>query len=502
MHEVVQTRLPNKVVHKHLSETGVQRDYEISTSPLFNDAGEVIGIIESSHDVTEHLDLLDNLRESELNLAHLAQHDALTGLPNRRLFADRLNQAILAAHRSREKLAILFIDLDHFKEVNDSFNHACGDVVLKEVANRFRALFREDDTIARMGGDEFTVILRDIKDDANAALMSQKLLGTLKEPFEVHENLLFLGASIGISVYPDHGDTVDELVRNADTAMYRAKEQGRNNFEYYSEELTVRALERVSMASNLHRAMQKNEFLLYYQPQFDLVSGKICGVEALIRWENAELGLVTPYQFIPLAEETGIIDEMGAWTIREACQQMKSWQDSGLLESDATMSVNLSGKQFDHNQLAGEIEQTLLDSGLAPACLELEITETIIMQSIEITGQTLARLRELGVKIAIDDFGTGYSSLNYLKRLPITRLKIDQTFVSDIPQDMNDVAISKAIIALAIALSLDVLAEGVETEEQRQFLIDHGCRSGQGFLFAEAMSSGDFETFVRDGDKT
>ncbi len=501
MKEVLQTRLPSRVVHKHLSETGVERDYEISTSPLFNEAGEVIGIIETSHDITEHLNLLAELKAREVSYAHLAQHDALTGLPNRLLFSDRLSQAIHAAHRNRQKLAILFIDLDRFKEVNDSFDHACGDQVLKVVAKRFQALFREDDSIARMGGDEFTVILTQIKDGTNVSLMCKKLLAVFKKPFEIQGHLLFLGASIGISLYPDDGATADELVRNADTAMYRAKDQGRNTFQYYSEELTSRALERVSLASSLHHAMKQNEFLLYYQPQFDLLTEKICGIEALIRWQNPELGLVAPDKFIPLAEDTGIIGELGAWVTREACQQMKSWQDSGLLESDLTMSVNLSGKQFEHGQLAEEIEQTLRHTGLAPACLELEITETIMMRSSEISSQTLSQLRELGVKVAIDDFGTGYSSLSYLKRLPITRLKIDQSFVAGVPHDMNDAAISKAIIALANNMALDVLAEGVETEEQRQFLIEQGCRSCQGYLFARPMPSDDFESFVQHRDK-
>ncbi|MES9833133.1 MAG: EAL domain-containing protein [Candidatus Thiodiazotropha sp. DIVDIV] len=498
---VSQSHLPTKVIHNHLSEMGTQRKFEISVSPLFDDAGEIMGVIETSRDITEHIELLEELKERELSYAHLAQHDSLTGLPNRLLFADRLSQAIHVAHRNKTKLAILFIDLDRFKEVNDSFDHACGDEVLKEVAKRFQALFREDDTIARMGGDEFTVILTHIKDESNGALVAKKLLNTFQKTFAVHGHELFLGASIGISLYPDHGDTVDELVRNADTAMYRAKEEGRNTFQYYSEELTAKAFERVFLASSLHNALKKGELLIYYQPQFELVSKKICGVEALVRWQNPELGLVAPNKFIPLAEDSGIIAKMGSWILREACQQMKTWQSSGLLESDMTISVNLSGKQFDHVDLVVDVEQTLSDTALSPTCLELEITESIMMRSTEATSQILTSLRELGVKVAIDDFGTGYSSLSYLKQLPITRLKIDKTFVSDIPEDLNDVAISKAIISMGKNLSLDVLAEGVETKQQHQFLIQQGCRVGQGYLFARPMPSDSFESFVQDRNK-
>ncbi|MET0076271.1 MAG: EAL domain-containing protein, partial [Candidatus Thiodiazotropha lotti] len=493
---VLQTRLPTKVVHNHVSEFGTQRKYEVSVSPLFDDDGEIMGVIESSHDITDHLELLDELKERQLSYAHLAQHDALTGLPNRLLFADRLSQAIHVAHRNESMLAVLFIDLDRFKEVNDSFNHATGDAVLKEVAERFQSLFREDDTIARMGGDEFTVILTHIKKDSNAALVAKKLLNLFKKPFTIQNHKLYLTASIGISLYPDHGDSVDELVRNADTAMYRAKEEGRNTFQYYTLELTARAFERVFLASSLHNAISQNELILHYQPQIELITKEICGVEALVRWQNRDLGLLTPDKFIPLAEESEVIDEMGAWIMKEACQQMKAWQDSGILRSDMTISVNLSGKQFDHNNLLEEIEQTLTATGLSPDCLELEITETTMMRSTSVTSETLRKLRKLGVKVAVDDFGTGYSSLNYLKQLPITRLKIDKTFISDIPDDLNDVAISKAIIAMANNLLLDVLAEGIETGEQHQFLIQQGCRVGQGYLFARPMPSDQFESFI------
>ncbi|MES9943370.1 MAG: EAL domain-containing protein [Candidatus Thiodiazotropha sp.] len=494
---VLKTHIPNRVVHTNVSETGVKRKYEVIASPLIDDDGQIVGIIETSHDVTEHLQLLDELKERELSYAHLAQHDSLTGLPNRLLFADRLSQAIHISHRHKTKFAVLFIDLDRFKEVNDSFDHACGDEVLKEVATRFLALFREEDTIARMGGDEFTVILTQLKHESNAAIVARKLLHTLKDPFEVQGQQLFLGASIGISIYPDHGETVDELVRNADSAMYQAKDAGRNTFNYYSEELTAKAVERVFLASSLHSALENKEFILHYQPQFDLISNQVIGVEALVRWQHPDMGLVAPNKFIPLAEETGMILAMGNWVLTEACQQMKLWQDSGLLTKDTTISVNLSGKQFDRDVLAQEIKQNISNIGLSPSCLEVEITETIMMRSTDVTSDTLSKLRQIGVKVAIDDFGTGYSSLNYLKQLPITRLKIDKSFISDIPTDMNEIAISRAIISMAKNLSLEVLAEGIETEDQKIFLINEGCTLGQGFKYARPMTNIDFESFIK-----
>jgi diguanylate cyclase (GGDEF)-like protein/PAS domain S-box-containing protein len=493
---VLQTKRPCKVIHNHVSKTASKRKYEVTVSPLFNDDNEVISVIETSHDITKHLELLDELKERELSYAHLAHHDTLTGLPNRLLFADRLSQAIHVSHRNQTKLAVLFIDLDGFKEVNDSFDHGCGDEVLKAVADRFQAMFREDDTVARMGGDEFTVILRQIKNDSNVALIARKLLDTFQQPFTIQNHQIFLSASIGITIYPEHGKTVDELVRNADTAMYRAKEGGRSTFQYYSEELTAMAYERVFLASSLHRAVDGNELLLHYQPQFDLVTGAVCGVEALVRWQHTDLGLLSPDKFIPLAEDSGVIGEMGLWILREACRQMKIWQQTGLLRKDTNISVNLSGKQFDQVDLVDEIERVLQETDLPLSCLELEITETIMMRSTDNSTHQLGQLRELGVKVAIDDFGTGYSSLSYLKRLPITRLKIDRAFISDIPLDKNDVAISKAIISMAKNLSFDVLAEGIETQEQQNFLVQHDCRKGQGFLFARPMAASDFESFM------
>lgn len=495
---VQETRQPCKLIRHYRAPEGALRQFEVSASPLFGDDGKVYGIIEVSRDISEHLALLDELRERELSYAHLAQHDPLTGLPNRLLFADRLSQAIHAAHRSGRKFAVLFVDLDRFKQVNDSFDHSYGDRVLMAVAERLRGLFREDDTIARMGGDEFTVILGDIERDQDAALVASKILKLFKVPFEVLGHSIFLGASIGISLYPEHGVTVDDLVRNADTAMYRAKESGRGNFQYYSQELTAQAFERVLLESSLHRALERGEFLLHYQPQVDLRTGALRGLEALIRWRHTEAGLIPPGSFIPLAEDSGIIVAMGEWILREACETMQRWKTLGLVDGRALIGVNLSPKQFDQPDLVNMIGRILQATGLDPAMLEIEITESTVMRSVEQAGRVLHELRELGVKVAIDDFGTGYSSLIHLKRFPLTTLKIDKTFVSDIPQDANDTAITRAVIALARSLQLEVLAEGVETAEQRAFLTDEGCLIGQGYLFSHPLDAPEVERFLRD----
>jgi diguanylate cyclase (GGDEF)-like protein/PAS domain S-box-containing protein len=497
MQQVLDCGQPTKVVQQRKGPDGMPRTYEIAASPLRDDQGEVIGIIEASRDITEHLALLGELREQRLSYAHLAQHDPLTSLPNRVLFADRLSQALHDAHRNQRQVAVLFIDLDRFKQVNDSFDHSTGDEVLQTVARRLATIFREDDTVARMGGDEFTVILRRLRSENDAARVARKILALFQQPFEVRGHAVFLGASIGISLYPQHGETVDDLVRNADTAMYRAKEDGRNTFQYYTEDLTANAFERVLLEASLHQAMERRELVLHYQPQLRLDTGALCGLEALVRWQHPEMGLVPPARFVPLAEESGMIVPIGEWVLGVACAQMKAWLDDGLVDADATISVNLSAKQFDQGNLIAVVEKALADSGLAAESLELEITESTMMRSPERSASRLNRLREMGVKVAIDDFGTGYSSLNYLKRLPLTKLKIDRSFVADLATDVNDLAIARAIIALARSLSLEVLAEGIETEEQRRFLVAEGCEAGQGYLFARPMDPDSFAGFAR-----
>ncbi len=497
LEQVMATGLPCKLIHNHVGADGQARTFEVAASPLRDAHNQILGIIEASRDITDQLALLEQIKEKDLSYAHLAQHDALTGLPNRLLFADRLSQAIHGAHRRRTRLAVLFVDLDRFKHINDSFDHTYGDAILQTVARRLRSLFREDDTVARMGGDEFAVILTDIRQDGDAALVARKVLQLFDEPFELHGHALFLAASVGLSLYPEHGTSVDALVRNADAAMHRAKEEGRNTYQYYEQELTTKAFERVLLEASLHQAIVRDELVLHYQPQIELLTGEVRGMEALLRWRHPEMDLISPTKFIPLAEESGMIIPIGEWVLREAARQMKCWLDAGLVKADALISVNLSARQFDQASLIETIQGVLSETGLDPSALELEITESTMMQTPEATSRRLSRLRELGVKVAIDDFGTGYSSLSYLKALPLTKLKIDQSFVRDIPHDPNNMAIAQAIIGLAQSLSLDVLAEGVETQAQRAFLIQQGCRVAQGYLFARPLSREAFEDFIR-----
>jgi diguanylate cyclase (GGDEF)-like protein/PAS domain S-box-containing protein len=497
LQEVLSTGRTCRVIHTHNGRNGEQRTLEMVATPLRDERRALIGIIESSRDITEQLALVEQLREKDLSYAHLVQHDTLTGLPNRLLFADRLSQGIRRAHRRGTKLAVLFVDLDRFKHINDSFDHNYGDEVLRSVAKRLRTIFREDDTLARMGSDEFAIILTELKQDSDAALVARKILGLFAESFKVQGHRLFLGACIGLSLYPEHGDSVDELVRNADAALHRAKEEGRNTYQYYSQDLTAKAFERILLEASLHQAVVHGELILHYQPQLDLASGEVCGVEALVRWQHPEMGLVSPARFIPLAEESGSILGIGEWVLYEATRQMQRWQTAGLMAESAIVSVNLSVKQFDQDDMIEMVHAALEDSSLSPGSLELEITESIMLQAPELAARRLARLRKLGARIAVDDFGTGYSSLSYLRSLPLTKLKVDQSFVSDLPHDPNDVAIAKAVIGLARSLSLEVLAEGIETDEQLNFLIREGCHTGQGYLFSRPLDANALEQYLR-----
>lgn len=498
MRDVIGSRSPHKLVQRYIDEAGEQATLEILISPLLNEHGSVDGVIETYRDITGHLALMDELKESQQSYAHLAQHDALTGLPNRVLFSDRLGQSIHSAHRKGGQLAVLFIDLDGFKLVNDSYDHAFGDRVLKLVAERIRGTMREEDTFARMGGDEFTVTLRNIAHSEDAGLVAQKILSLFKTPFEVDERTVYLGASIGIAVYPKHGETADDLVRKADIAMYRAKEEGRNTFRYYSKGMTVKAFRRIMLETRLRTAIAERQFELHYQPQIEFATGRVSGIEALVRWRHPEEGLISPLEFIPLAEESGLIIPLGEWILREACRQMAAWRDSGVVDRDAVMSVNISARQFDQESLARVVQEAVLEVHLPAPCVELEITESTMMRSPGLTSRVLKRLRKLGVRIAIDDFGTGYSSLSHLKLLPITKLKIDQSFVSDIPGDANDVAITRAIVMLGKSLSIELIAEGVETVEQVAFLAEIGCGTGQGYLFAKPLPPEQLVEFLRD----
>lgn len=431
--------------------------------------------------------LLEQLEESKRLQRHLAYHDALTILPNRHLLHDRLQQALAQSKRSGKLAALLFLDLDGFKRINDTLGHGIGDLLLKSVAKRLKTTVRQVDTVARLGGDEFTIVLLEINHAQDAKDVAQKILKVISQPYKIEEHELFVTASVGISIYPDDGSDIESLIRKADIAMYRAKGQGKNNYQVYNLSMDAKFFERLTLENSLRKAVENEELVAYYQPQVDLRTGEITGVEALVRWQHQKFGLVPPDKFIPLAEETGVILEIDEWMMKTACRQIKNWEREGI--ANIRVAVNLSTRQFRQKNLTEKVAQILNDSAVQPKNLCLEITENEVMHNIETTVEILQALKKMGVLLSLDDFGTGYSSLSYLKRFPIDILKIDRTFVNGIPSDRDDTAISTAIVVLAHSMELQVIAEGVEKSEQIAFLQSLQCDEIQGFYFSRPLNA-------------
>ncbi|MDP4125813.1 MAG: EAL domain-containing protein [Bacillota bacterium] len=430
-------------------------------------------------------------KKAEELLTHQAQHDALTGLPNRYFFNESLCQALTQSRNKNGKLAVMFLDLDRFKLINDTMGHNLGDQLLKKVAERVGQNLRAGDTLARLGGDEFLILLPDIRNDQEVVFVSERILKVLTQPIIIEGNEVYMTTSIGISLYPNDGSDMETLVKQADTAMYFAKEKGRNNYQFFNHELNIKANERLTTEYSLRKALAREEFVLHYQPQVDLESGCIVGLEALVRWQSKERGIVPPTAFIPIAEETGLIVPIGEWVLRAACIQNVAWQLQGY--PPMRMSVNISARQFREVNFIKVVSGILEETGMDAHLLELEITESVAMENGAASTEKLSRFKELGIRISIDDFGTGFSSLNYLRRMPIDTLKIDQSFIRDISSDQNGEEVVTAIIQLAKNLRLKVIAEGVETNTQWSFLKNQKCDEMQGFLFSKAVTSEEAE---------
>ncbi|MDI6812302.1 MAG: EAL domain-containing protein [Desulfitobacteriaceae bacterium] len=464
---------------------GYQFAIEDSAAPIRDRQGAIIGAVLVFRDVSDKRNLLHQM-------THQAHHDALTELPNRLLFNDRLSQAIAQSHRKNKKAAILFLDIDRFKLVNDTLGHTVGDLLLKAVSERLKRMLRQGDTIARQGGDEFIILLPDVASSQEAGIVAQKILEVFSEPFILSEEEVFVTSSIGISLYPTDGRDIESLIKHADTAMYCAKESGHNNFQFFTTALNSSAQERLEIERSLRRALDKEEFIIHYQPVISLSNGMIVGVEALVRWLHPHKGLIPPGQFIPIAEDTGLIVPLGKWVLRTACAQAAAWQMHGY---PLRMAVNLSARQFRQPNLAETIKEVLAETSLEPHLLELEITESIAAQDIDLTISILNDLKAMGIHISIDDFGTGFSSLSYLRSFPIDTLKIDKSFVKDIRPEHGDEIVT-AIIDLAQNLQLRVIAEGVETEEQLAFLKGKHCDEIQGYIFSKPLPSSDVNTLL------
>jgi len=478
--ELLDSHEGNKTTLANVTRGGRTVHCEWYNTPLVDPAGNVIGFASLVQDITERLN-------TERTIHYMAHHDALTGMPNRRLMQDRLHQAIMSARRKQRHVAVLFIDLDRFKVVNDTLGHDSGDFILKEIARRLTTCVREMDTVSREGGDEFVVILPDLDKPEHARLVGDKILRELARPVEIGGQDIHVTPSIGISHYPNDATDVQQLLKQADNAMYQAKDAGRNTIRFFTNDLNFLLARRLEVESKLRKAIENEEFFLRYQPQVDIATGRISGMEALIRWNDPQKGEVFPKDFIFVAEELGLIVPIGEWVFRTACQQLKQWEEDGL--PPVTVSINISPRQFMSRRLVSTLLSVIREIGADPRRVELEITETMIMRNIEQSIETLAQLRSVGMQVAVDDFGVGYSSLNQLTRLPASSMKIDRSFVMNIPDDTSAMSITEAIIAMAKRLKLRVIAEGVETRAQLDFLRANECDAFQGYLFSRPVTA-------------
>jgi diguanylate cyclase (GGDEF)-like protein/PAS domain S-box-containing protein len=485
----------NQTVHLPLNSILIRRDgFEIpiedSVSPIHDREGLPTGAVIVFRDVSA-------ARAMALQIVHSAQHDFLTGLPNRMLLNDRLSQAITLAPRHFKKVAILFLDLDGFKHINDSLGHPTGDKLLQSIAKRLVECVRGSDTVSRQGGDEFVVLLSEVERSEDTAITARRMLQAVAESHSIDQHDLHVTTSIGVSVYPDDGLDAETLIKNADTAMYQAKENGRQSYQFFKPAMNVRAVERQAIEESLRRALERQEFAIHYQPKVNLKTGAITGAEALLRWTHPVRGAIPPAQFIPVAEDCGLILPIGRWVLREACQQARAWVDAGL--PLATMAVNISAMEFRNDAFLQGVFSVLGDTGLPPEFLELELTESVLMKHAETTESILRTLRARGVQLAVDDFGTGYSSLSYLRKFPIDALKIDQSFVRQITTSPDETTIVTAVISMGRSLKLRVVAEGVETPQELAFLQAHQCDEAQGYYFGRPMIAGQFARLLETG---
>jgi diguanylate cyclase (GGDEF)-like protein/PAS domain S-box-containing protein len=474
------------VLRRDASEASI----EDSTAPIHDARGRLAGAVMVFHDITASQVIVKKM-------AHLAQHDFLTNLPNRVLLNDRIAQAIVQAKRRGSTLAVLFLDLDKFKHINDSIGHELGDKLLQSVAKRLSDSVRSSDTVSRLGGDEFLILVSEAHSAVDASLAAEKIITALASPHTIGEHELHITTSIGISIFPGDGDNPETLMQNADTAMYQAKEHGRNNYQFFKDDMNARAIERQVVESSLRNALAREEFVLHYQPKVNLDTGRITGAEALLRWSHPEWGMTQPLRFVQIAEDCGLIVPIGRWVLREACEQVKRWKAVGL--NPGTVAVNVSSLEFRHRDFVEGVRSILHETGLAPDSLQLEITESVLMRDVVSTAEVLASLKEMGVELAVDDFGTGYSSLSYLMQFPIDVLKIDQSFVRNIADVENNGIIVSAVISMGNKLKHRVIAEGVEDKVQLAFLKEHRCDEAQGYIFSRPLAADQFASLLNTG---